>query len=402
MKKIYLFACATLLAFSGCTNEISEDGFVDKTNAISFSAYPTRTRALVAGDVTSENMKDDNFGVFGYFGNSPYLYVLSEVSEESSAKKAVEQKYVASSGSGSSIWEYVNPGDLKFWPNGPMNFYAYFPYSDNATFAGSDASGDVMTIPNVNCSHDVLFAKTYTSYQERVPLIFNHAFSKIKKVEVRIGDDPDRGYVKDAGVSVEIQKVEFINTSTSGTVKVDNSGVASYEVASPNVTLSKDLTSHEVTVNSENLTGTLIDNSTSGGYLFATTSESTATNNVKGTGKTMWDGVKTNITSTSGKLSDSKLVCLKLTCKVWNGTDAKKYYYVGGDDNYGEVYIPLKGTDSNSNSVTTFDAGKRYTYNIVMKNNVGYTDEGEPILTPILFEVESVVDWTDVTVTITL
>ena len=81
MKKIYLFACATLLAFSGCTNEISEDGFVDKTNAISFSAYPTRTRALVAGDVTSENMKDDNFGVFGYFGNSPYLYVLSEVSE---------------------------------------------------------------------------------------------------------------------------------------------------------------------------------------------------------------------------------------------------------------------------------------------------------------------------------
>ena len=71
-------------------------------------------------------------------------------------------------------------------------------------------------------------------------------------------------------------------------------------------------------------------------------------------------------------------------------------------DTYGEIYIPLKGTDTNSNSVTTFDAGKRYTYTIKMKDNVGFTDEGDPILTPILFEVQSVVGWEDVNVTITL
>ena len=396
MKKIYLFACATLLAFSCCTNEISEDGFVDKTNAISFNAYPTKSR-VVAGDVTSDNMKGDNFGVFGYFNNSPYLYVLSGVSEESSAKKAVEQKW----NNTSSTWEYKTPGDLKFWPNGPMNFYAYFPYSDNATFEGSDASGDVMTISDVDCSHDVLFAKTYTSYQERVPLIFNHAFSKIKKVEVRIGDDPDRGYVKDAGVSVEIQKVEFINTSTSGTVKVDNSGVASYEVASPNVTLSKDLSSSVVTVNSTELTGTLIDNSTSGGYLFATTSESTATNNVKGTGKTMWDGTN-NSWAVGTTLENLGQVCLKLTCKVWNGTVDNKYYYLGDNANYGVMYIPLTGTLADPTNVSTFEAGKRYTYNIVFKDNVGFRDNGDPVLRPILFEVESVSDWSDVNVTIKL
>ena len=393
MKKIYLFACATLLAFSSCTNEISEDGFVDKTNAISFNAYPTKSRA-VTGDVSTTNMKGDNFGVFGYFGNSPYLYVLSG---ESSAKKAVEQKYVE----GSGTWEYVNPGDLKFWPSGNMDFYAYFPYSDNATFAGSDASGDVMTIPNVNCSHDVLFAKTYTSYQERVPLIFNHAFSKIQKVNVSIGNNADnKGYVKDAGVSVEIQKVEFINTSTSGTVKVDNSGVASYEVASPNVTLSKDLTSHEVTVNSENLTGTLIDNSTSGGYLFAT--KSTETNKVKGTGKTMWDG--TNTWPEGKTLENLGKVCLKLTCKVWNGTDSKKYYYLGTNTTYGVMYIPLTGTSADPDpiNVNTFEAGKRYTYDIVFKNNVGFKSNGDPVLRPILFKVKNVSNWSDVTVTITL
>ena len=400
MKKIYLFACATLLAFSSCTNEISEDGFVDKTNVISFNAYPTKSRAaLVTQDVTSDNMIGDNFGVFGYFGNSPYLYVLSEVSEESSAKKAVEQKW----NNTSSTWEYKTPGDLKFWPNGPMNFYAYFPYSDNATFEGSDASGDVMTISDVDCSHDVLFAKTFTSYQERVPLIFYHAFSKIKTVNVSIGDNADRGYVKDAGVSVEIQQVEFINTSTKGDVKVDNSGVASYEVASPNVTLSKDLSSSVVKVNSENLIGKLIDNSASGGYLFATTSKNTQTNNVKGTGKTMWDG--TNTSWSEGKtLENLGKVCLKLTCKVWNGTENNKYYYLGNNTTYGVMYIPLTGTSADPDpiNVNTFEAGKRYIYNIVFKDNVGFKSNGDPVLRPILFKVASVDAWTDVTVTITL
>lgn len=385
---------AALLTLGSCTNEINEEGFVDKAKTISFNAYPNKTRA-VEGDVTSDNIKDDNFGVFGYYNNSPYLYVL-----ENTTKKAVEQTWHSTS----SNWEYVNPSELKFWPDGSMDFYAYFPSSENVTFeeSNANANSNVMTISNVDCSNDVLFAKYTTPYIERVPLTFYHAFSKIKKVEVSIGDGDNKGYVKDAGVSVEIQKVEFINTSTSGTVKVDNSGVASYEVASPNVTLSKDLSSSVVTVNSTELTGTLIDNSTSGGYLFATTSNSTENNNVKGTGKTMWDG--TNTSWADGATVESLgQVCLKLTCKVWNGTDSKCYYVGGdGDNNYGEVYIPLKGTDSNNNSVTTFEAGKRYIYNIVFKDNVGFRDNGDPVLRPILFSVNSVDAWGDVEVTITL
>lgn len=400
MKRISYLTFAAMLALCSCTDEISEEGFVDKTKTISFNAYPNKTRA-VTGDVTTENMINDNFGVFGYYSNSPYLYVLAE----SSAKKAVEQKWITTS----STWEYVTQSELKFWPNGSMDFYAYFPYSETVTFEEShanaaNANSNVMTISDVDCSHDVLFAKESTGYQERVPLTFYHAFAKIKKVEVSIGDDVNKGYVKDAGVTVEIQKVEFINTSTSGTVKVDNSGVASYGVASQNVTLKEDLSSSSVVaVNSSQLKGTLIDNSTSGGYLFATTSNSTENNKVMGTGKTMWNGTN-NSWAGGTTLENLGQVCLKLTCKVWNGTDSKKYYYVGGDgdNNYGEVYIPLKGTDSNSNPVTTFEAGKRYTYKIVFKNNVGFKVNGDPVLRPILFKVESVSDWSDVNVTITL
>ena len=393
MKKIGYFMGAALLTLGSCTNEINEEGFVDKANTISFNAYSNKTRA-VTGDVTSENIKGDNFGVFGYYNNSPYLYVL-----ENTTKKAVKQKW----NSTSSNWEYVNPSELKFWPDGSMDFYAYFPSSENVTFeeSNANANSNVMTISNVDCSHDVLFAQKSITYQERVPLTFYHAFSKIKKVDVSIGDIADKGYVKDAGVSVEIQKVEFINTSTSGTVKVDNSGVASYEVASSNVTLSEDLSSSVVTVNSTELTGTLIDNSTSGGYLFATTSEITATNNVKGTGKTMWNGTTTSLGGGT-TLENLGQVCLKLTCKVWNGTVDNKYYYLGDNANYGVMYIPLTGTLADPTNVSTFEAGKRYTYNIVFKDNVGFRDNGDPVLRPILFEVESVSDWSDVNVTIKL
>ena len=391
MKKIGYFMGAALLTLGSCTNEINEEGFVDKAKTISFNAYPNKTRA-VEGDVTSDNMKNDHFGVVGYKSdNSIYLY--------KGTNSAVEQEWQTTGASGASgTWEYSDMGDLKFWPSGSMDFYAYFPYSDNATFAESNSSSDVMTIPNVDCSHDVLFA--YQGSQEktvRVPLTFNHAFSKIKGLIIEM---PAAGSLFKSNCHVEVQKVEFINTDTKGDVKVNNSGKASYIVNPSNVTLSETL-NPVVTINKTDASKNLINNGTNAkGYLFAT--NSSETNYVTGTGKTMWDGVKTNISGSNKILSESGLVCLKLTCKVWNGTDPK-YYYVGGDgDNYGEVYIPLTGNASNSNSVSTLDAGKRYTYKIVMKDNVGYTNEGDPILTPILFNVSSVTGWDDVTVTIPL
>ena len=390
MKGKYFYLCAALFALNSCTNEINEEGFLDKSNTISFNSYTSKTRAAVDADVTTDNMKGDNFGVAGYTdNNSIYLY-----KKDNTDNKGVEQTWKGSS------WEYANLDDLKYWPNSSMDFYAYFPYSDNATFAGSDATGDVMTIAGTTCAHDVLFAKATTAKVTRVPLVFHHAFSKIKKLQIEM---PSDGNLFQSKCQVTVQKVEFINTSTSGDIKVDNTGTASYTITDPNVTFKEDLTSSPVTINSTNNSKALIDNGENAkGYLFATSSSSVATNNVKGTGKTLWDGDKAALSS--GKLSEKDFVCLKLTCKVWNGADDNKYYYVGNDAEYGVIYIPIKAKlDSDiSADKTALLAGKRYTYIIKMKDNVGFTDEGDPILTPILFEVSSVDGWEDVTVTITL
>lgn len=124
MKVKYFYLCAALFALNSCTNEIIEDGFVDKSNTISFNSYTSKSRA-VGADVTTANMTGDNFGVAGYTDNNDiYLY--------KNTNKGVEQKW----NSTSSTWEYADLGDLKYWPNGTMDFYAYFPYSDNATPVG--------------------------------------------------------------------------------------------------------------------------------------------------------------------------------------------------------------------------------------------------------------------------
>ena len=387
MKKITYLTYAALFALTSCTNEINEEGFVDKANTISFNAYSNKTRA-VTGDVTSENMKNDIFGVVGYNGNSIYL---------GSSNAAIQQTWKADENvTGGGSWEYITQSDLKFWPSsGTMQFFAYFPFSDNATFSESiSENGTVMTIPNLTCNHDVLFASTNSlSYQERVPLTFYHAFSKIESLNVEIKG----GNVESAGGSIEIQKVEFINTSTSGSVLVDNSGIASYTAASPNVTLSKDFTSSTKTVNSTSKTAELINNTDKAeGYIFATNSSSSATNNVKGTEKSLWNGTKEVLNNST--LSNGNFACLKLTCRVKDNT----HYLVGSDSSFGDMYIPLTGTDSNHSEITSFIAGKRYKYNIVWEHNVGFTDAGDPILKPILFNVSSVTGWEDVTVTITL
>ena len=387
MKKITYLTYAALFALTSCTNEINEEGFVDKANTISFNAYSNKTRA-VTGDVTSENMKNDNFGVVGYNGNSIYL---------GSSNAAIQQTWKADENvTGGGSWEYITQSDLKFWPSsGTMQFFAYFPFSDNATFSESiSENGTVMTIPNLTCNHDVLFASTNSlSYQERVPLTFYHAFSKIESLNVEIKG----GNVESAGGSIEIQKIEFINTSTSGSVLVDNSGIASYTVASTNVTLSEDFTSSTKTVNSTSKTAELINNTDKAeGYIFATNSSSSATNNVKGTEKSLWNGTKEVLNNST--LSNGNFACLKLTCRVKDNT----HYLVGSDSSFGDMYIPLTGTDSNHSEITSFIAGKRYKYNIVWEHNVGFTDAGDPILKPILFNVSSVTGWEDVTVTITL
>ena len=381
MKTFGYISLAALLAFASCTNEINDEGVVDKANTIAFSAYSNKTRAYPGGDADISVMKTGSFGVVGYINTDNTLFL-------GSASKAIEQVWKTdASYTGGGYWDYNVSSELKYWPSSTMDFYAYFPYSGSGdTFASSSTENTIMTITNETGNQDVLFARqagqSQTAY---VPLRFNHAFSKIKAINIKVAA---------VDVSVTVQKVEVLNTSTKGKVLVDNTGNASYEATQADVIRSFDLSSSPKTID-YGPDGVELFGNEANGYLFAT--NSSVQHYVKGTGKTMWSGNKADLNG--GNLSTSNFVCLKLTCKV----KAAGHYLVGSESNYGEMYIPMHGTSANSADISELLAGRRYTYNIIMQSNVGYEDDGDPImLAPIRFSVNEVTDWNDVTVTINL
>ena len=387
MKKFGYLTLAALLAFTSCTNEINEEGFVDKANTISFSAYSNKTRAPYEnGDIDNATaMQDGSFGVVGYYNNGIYL---------GTAEKAVKQTWQ------NGAWEYATSTDLKYWPNGSMDFYAYFPYAENGdVFASTNSNGTVMTINNATGNQDVLFASVRNqSYIPRVPLTFHHAFSKINSVNIKVTLND---------VDVVVSEVEFINTQSSvnSKVLVDRSGKASYGTPTGETSTCGHELASAKTINSTGeykTNGYTVWESSANKYLLAT--NETESNNVTGTNKNMWDGEKSSLEG--GSLSTEGLVCLKITGKV--KTHGGTNYIIGTAEQDGVIYIPLKGTKASvgqgdqASDLDRFFAGKRYTYNIVMKDNVGFKDNGDPILKPILFNVSSVTGWDDVTVTINL
>ena len=389
MKVKYFYLCAALFALNSCTNEINEDGFVDKSNTISFNSSTPKTRAgYENGDVANTTtLQTGAFGVVGYSNNALYLGTTS---------KAAEQTYV------SGNWNYANADEIRYWPNNNMDFYAYFPFAETGDmFSAANTSGNVMTITNNTGNQDVLFASVLDQARvDRVDLKFHHAFSKIKGINIQI---------QNKDVTVEVKKVELINTFTKGQVLVDKEGKASYgtrtEPRTKNISPAVTITQAN-TYDASEAYATLVDNDDNG-YIFAT--NVTETNYVTGTGTALWDGTKSALTR-STTLETLGQVCLKLTCKVSTPISAGgKYYHVGGADadDYGVMYIPITGSkitsvDPNGANTTPLLAGKRYTYKIIMKDNVGFDENGEAILLPILFKSTSVDSWEDVTVTITL
>ena len=381
MKKITYLTYAALLALTSCTNEINEEGFVDKANTISFNAYSNKTRTYTSGDADISVMKTGSFGVVGYKNSDNNLYLGSE-------DKATEQVWNETK----NAWDYRNENEMKYWPSGSMDFFAYFPYSANgATFATTKTdTNPVMTITSDNGNQDILFSYIKDRTQtDLVHLYFYHALSKIKSVEIQVAA-PD--------IEISVSNIEILNSYTQGKIKVDNTGVATYSDGTTPRSLGFS-PAKTIKLQTAETDRVLFDNAANA-YLFAT--NTTEHDKVKGTGQTMWNGTKDALNG--GKLSESNFICMKVTGKVKHHKDTgEDEYFVGSADSDGVMYIPLRGNSANSADISEFLAGRRYIYKIVMSSNVGYKDNGDPIMISyIKFGVNQVYNWSDVTVTINL
>ena len=119
MKTFGYISLAALLALASCTNEINEEGVVDKTKTISFNAYSNKTRAsepYESGDADISVMKTGSFGVVGYINTDNTLFL-------GSASKAIEQVWKTdASYTGGGYWDYNVSSELKYWPSSTMDF----------------------------------------------------------------------------------------------------------------------------------------------------------------------------------------------------------------------------------------------------------------------------------------
>ena len=288
------------MTFCGCTNDLAEEGFTDKTKALTFGAYTVKSRAYASGDVTIDEMKlaGSSFGVVGYSSNNLYL---------GQTTKAAAQAWKSATNS----WEYVDPAELRFWPETNMDFYAYFPYTANAAdFTATNNSGNVMTITTSDAANqDLLFAFAGNqAIQQRVPLTFHHAFSKIQAINISM---PADGTLAGANVEVEVKEVEIVGTATKGILNVNATGKASYADANTTRQLA-----FEPAQPINKTSGALaLCTEQDDAYVFATNTDER--NNVVGMGKTLWNGTKSALAGDN--LSDKiDMVYLKLECKVKN------------------------------------------------------------------------------------
>lgn len=384
MKKSLIILAAIATVAVGCTKTEVVSTSEPSQKAIGFGTYAMGTKAYTSGDVDNAgaaghtNITEGSFGVIGYTGNSIYLGAASSTA---SATAAIGQVY----NSTSSTWEYATPSEIKFWPATAMDFYAYFPYAASTTVKTASANGSSTTpleIVSWTDGQDILLASALAkTYEARTALAFKHAFAKIKQVSIKLDET---GFVKTAGLTVAISAVEIQATETTGSIKMSETGAVTYTSASSKVARAKTFTP---SVPAGTTAADLIAN-TDNAYILPTGTASPFT----GTGATMWDGsASTNVVN--GK------VCIKLTGKVHkDGT-----YYVGTSSSDGVIYIPMcTSTVTDPTTITSLLAGKRYVYNIVMKDNVGFDVNGNAILKPIKFSA-SVESWADdTTVTITL
>lgn len=191
MKKSYLLGLLALtVAATSCSNE--EPAAVNNAdNVIEFGTYVGRD-ALTRGSVfTTDNMKNDGFGVFAAY-----------TAQDNYAAQTMNFMYNQQVTYSASAWTY---SPLKYWPNNPgdkVSFFAYAPY--NVAGAALDASlakitytvADAVAAQKDLTVADALKDQTKQSITDKVTFNFKHVLSRI-------------------GLNVEAQ-VDLVNSDATG------------------------------------------------------------------------------------------------------------------------------------------------------------------------------------------
>ena len=352
----------------GCSDEEIANVETSSRNAIGFNvlSHAAETRATPPPPA---NLKNTDFDVFAFTGDGTAF--MGKVDTEF-GHDGVNIVY------NNGKWDYKNASDLRYWPTGALDFYAFNPGTVSEDMMMNymwEASGTVQKISytcideyGANTGHanyDVMYAMAKGQTKDMnngiVKFNFKHILSQVVfKAKTQYDN-----------MQVDINMIKIHNVKMGGffTLPATADGTGSWsdpadlpsEVSGlGKFTVVKDV---NITVKSNTI---------------ATDISTTTPMLNRPQELTAW---KVSETATKSKLEadNAKQCYLEIACKIRQSGA----YLLGSASEYKTIYVPFGDT---------WVAGKRHIYTLIFGG--GYNDQGEAVLNPIQFDAETT-GWVD-------
>ena len=352
----------------GCSDEEIANVETSSRNAIGFNVLSNAAETR-ATPTTPDNLKNTDFDVFAFTGDGTAF--MGKVDTEF-GHDGVNIVY------NNGKWDYKNASDLRYWPTGALDFYAFNPGTVSEDMMMNymwEASGTVQKISytcideyGANTGHanyDVMYAMAKGQTKDMnngiVKFNFKHILSQVVfKAKTQYDN-----------MQVDINMIKIHNVKMGGffTLPATADGTGSWsdpadlpsEVSGlGKFTVVKDV---NITVKSNTI---------------ATDISTTTPMLNRPQELTAW---KVSETATKSKLEadNAKQCYLEIACKIRQSGA----YLLGSASEYKTIYVPFGDT---------WEQGKRHIYTLIFGG--GYTDQGVAVLNPIQFGAETT-GWVD-------
>lgn len=354
-----------MASLSGCSDtELASIDTAQEKTPIGFhtvgSQMGSRANIINSGDITKTD-----FNVYAFDGDGNAFMGDNDTQLGYSGINISYQK---------GKWDYTTSSELKYWPDYLLNFYAVSPgtfedpqlmnaYSwkinnESPTIYYSPVDEYVNTSNPANVDVMYAVAKGQTkSGGGKVNLAFKHILSQIAF----------QAQTNDPNLEVEINEIKLFNIKYSGYFDIPTDNTApTRNNWRPNDLLSGGhaftvITGAHITVNSTTVATEISNNKP----MLVIPQQLTA-----------WQ-TNTTTAKTKEAADNAKEGYLGISCKIKVNGEYKKGSASGPE----YIWVPFGDT---------WEPGKRYIYTLIFGG--GYTDQGEPILTPINFTA-SAEDW---------
>ena len=345
----------------GCSDEEIANVETSSRNAIGFNVLSNaaETRAI---PTTPDNLTSTDFDVFAFTTDGTAF--MGKVDTEF-GHDGVNIVY------NNGKWDYKNASDLRYWPTGALDFYAFNPGTVSEDMMMNymwEASGTVQKI-SYTCideygagtheNYDVMYAmakdRTKDMNNGVVKFNFKHILSQVVfKAKTEYDNmEVDIDMIK-------IHNFKFAGAFTLPATAEETGSWSSSDLAFPHAfTVVKNA---NITVNS-NTAATDI-------------STNTPMLNIPQT-LTAWTVSAPN--KSKLEADNAKQCYLEISCKIRQSGA----YLLGSASEYKTIYVPFGDT---------WVAGKRHIYTLIFGG--GYDDQGEAVLNPIRFDAETT-GWVD-------